>query len=81
MQHLSVPTTTTENHDIHSNWYKTTRADTPIVTKTLKNLSLLYRQQGRYDAADILENYALNTRNDSQTIIQALDIVRQINNP
>jgi kinesin light chain len=79
IQNLSVPTTT-ENHDTHSNWYKTSRIDTPTVTITLKNLSLLYRRQGRYDAADILENCALHARNDSQTIIQALDIIKQINN-
>ena len=61
--------------DDQSNWYKTIRMDTPTVTTTLKNLSLLYRRQGRYDTANTLENYVLHSQNDSQAIIQALDLV------
>ena len=67
------------NNHIQGNWYKTIPVDAPAVTTILKNLSLIYRQQGQYDAADLLENCALHNRNDSRTIIQALDIAKQIN--
>jgi kinesin light chain len=77
---IQTSSITIGNNDTQGNWYKTIRVDTPTVTTTLKNLSLLYRRQGRYDAADILEDCVLHTRNDSQTIIQALDIVKQSNN-
>ncbi|CAF3377359.1 unnamed protein product [Rotaria socialis] len=68
-------------YDAHGGWYKTIRADTPTVTTTLKNLSLLYRRQGRYEAADTLENCALRARKDPQAIVQALNIIKQTNNP
>jgi kinesin light chain len=68
------------NNNTQGNWDKTIQINTPAVTTTLKNLSLLYRQQGRYNAADILENCVLHARNDSQTIIQVLDIIKQTNN-
>ncbi|CAF2664063.1 unnamed protein product [Rotaria sp. Silwood2] len=68
-------------YDAQGGWYKTIRADTPTVTTTLKNLSLLYRRQGRYEAADTLENCASRARKDPQAIIQALNIIKQINNP
>jgi len=67
-------------YDAQGGWYKTIRADTPTVTTTLKNLSLLYRRQGRYEAADTLENCASRARKDPQSIIQALNIIKQNNN-
>ncbi len=57
-------TTTTGNVDTQGHWYKPIRLDTSTITTTLKNLSLLYRRQGRDDAADTLENDALHSRND-----------------
>jgi kinesin light chain len=67
------------NNHVQGNWYKTIPVDAPTLTTILKNLSLIYRQQGRHDAADLLENCVLHNRNDSHTIIQALDIAKQIN--
>ena len=67
-------------YDAQGGWYKTIRADTPTVTTTLKNLSLLYRRQGRYEAADTLENCASRARKDPQAIVQALQIIKQSNN-
>lgn len=66
-------------YDAQGGWYKTIRADTPTVTTTLKNLSLLYRRQGRYEAADTLENCASRARKDPQAISQALQIIKQSN--
>ncbi|CAF2386409.1 unnamed protein product [Rotaria sp. Silwood2] len=67
------------NNDIENNWYKTTQINIPSVATTLKSLSLLYRRQGRYDAAEIIENCASRARKDSQAIIQALNLVQQVN--
>ncbi|CAF3510404.1 unnamed protein product [Rotaria socialis] len=54
-------------------------SETQIVTTTLKNLSLLYRRQGLYDAAEIIESCASRAHKDSQAIIQALNMVQQVN--
>ena len=70
---------TNENYDAQGGWYKAMLADQPTVTTTLKNLSLLYRRQGKYEAADTLENCAAKARKDPQAIVQALNIVKQTN--
>ncbi|CAF1290219.1 unnamed protein product [Rotaria magnacalcarata] len=71
--------TNNENYDAQGAWYKTILSDQPTVTTTLKNLSLLYRRQGKYEAADALENCAAKARKDPQAILQALNIVKQTN--
>ena len=71
--------TTGANYDAQGGWYKTIQADQPTVTTTLKNLSLLYRRQGKLEAAETLENCATRARKDPQAIIQALNIVKQTN--
>ena len=38
------------------------KVDCPTVTTTLKNLGALYRRQGKYEAAETLEDCALRTR-------------------
>jgi len=72
-------TTPGVNYDAQGGWYKSILSDQPTVTTTLKNLSLLYRRQGKYEAADTLENCATKARKDPQVIIQALNIVKQNN--
>ncbi|KAK4887676.1 hypothetical protein RN001_003947 [Aquatica leii] len=47
------------------------KVDSPTVTTTLKNLGALYRRQGKYEAAETLEDCALRSRKE------ALDIVKQ----
>ena len=71
--------TTGGNYDAQGGWYKTILTDQPTVTTTLKNLSLLYRRQGKYEAAETLENCAAKARKDPQAILQALNIVKQTN--
>ncbi len=78
-QSKSVTTGGGGNYDAQGGWYKTILTDQPTVTTTLKNLSLLYRRQGKYEAADTLENCATKARKDPQAIIQALNIVKQTN--
>ncbi|RZF37680.1 hypothetical protein LSTR_LSTR003091 [Laodelphax striatellus] len=54
----------------YGGWHKAAKVDSPTVTTTLKNLGALYRRQGKYEAAETLEDCALRTRKD------ALDIVK-----
>jgi len=46
-------------------WYKAAKVDSPTVTTTLKNLGALYRRQGKYEAAQTLENCAIRTSQKS----------------
>ena len=39
--------------------------DSPTVTTTLKNLGALYRRQGKYEAAETLEDCALRSRKEA----------------
>jgi kinesin light chain len=78
-QQESQSGTTGGNYDAQGGWYKTILSDQPTITTTLKNLSLLYRRQGKYEAADTLENCAARARKDPQAILQALNIVKQTN--
>ncbi|XP_019762486.1 kinesin light chain isoform X3 [Dendroctonus ponderosae] len=55
----------------YGGWHKAAKVDSPTVTTTLKNLGALYRRQGKYEAAETLEDCALRTRKE-----QALDIVK-----
>ena len=38
--------------------------DSPTVTTTLKNLGALYRRQGKYEAAETLEDCALRSKKE-----------------
>ncbi|GMT12331.1 hypothetical protein PFISCL1PPCAC_3628, partial [Pristionchus fissidentatus] len=49
-------------------WHKAANVDSPTVTTTLKNLGALYRRQGKYEAADTLEDVALRAK--KQFILQ-----------
>lgn len=42
-------------------WHKAAKVDSPTVTTTLKNLGALYRRQGKYEAAETLEDCALRS--------------------
>ncbi|KAH9645146.1 hypothetical protein HF086_005691 [Spodoptera exigua] len=55
----------------YGGWHKAAKVDSPTVTTTLKNLGALYRRQGKYEAAETLEDCALRSRKE------ALDIVKQ----
>jgi kinesin light chain len=54
----------------YGGWYKAAKVDSPTVTTTLKNLGALYRRQGKYEAAETLEDCALRSRKE------ALDVVK-----
>jgi hypothetical protein len=52
-------------------WHKTAKVDSPTVTTTLKNLGFLYRRQGKYEAAETVEECAMRSRKE------ALDVIKQ----
>ncbi|XP_022810635.1 kinesin light chain-like isoform X2 [Stylophora pistillata] len=55
----------------YGGWHKAAKVDSPTVTTTLRNLGALYRRQGKFEAAETLEECALRSRPN------ALDVVRQ----
>lgn len=48
----------------YGGWHKTAKVDSPTVTTTLKNLGFLYRRQGKYEAADTVEECASRSRKE-----------------
>ena len=46
----------------YGGWHRAAKVDSPTVTTTLKNLGALYRRQGKYEAAETLEDCALRCR-------------------
>merc|ERR1719249_447410 len=58
------------NPEMFGSWHRAAKADSPTVTTTLKNLGALYRRQGKYEAAETLEDCALRSRKE------ALDVVK-----
>ena len=55
----------------YGGWYKAAKVDSPTVTTTLKNLGALYRRQGKYEAAQTLENCASRSSQQSQNSSKA----------
>merc|ERR1712137_1015795 len=47
----------------YGGWHKAAKVDSPTVTTTLKNLGALYRRQGKYEAAETLEDCAMRSSN------------------
>jgi kinesin light chain len=47
----------------HIKWLRCVK-DNPTVAVTLKNLGLLYRKQGKYEAASVLEDLALRAKKE-----------------
>ncbi|XP_052697156.1 kinesin light chain-like isoform X9 [Crassostrea angulata] len=46
----------------YGGWHKAAKVDSPTVTTTLKNLGALYRRQGKYEAAEMLEECAMRSK-------------------
>ncbi|XP_043251522.1 kinesin light chain isoform X2 [Colletes gigas] len=54
----------------YGGWHKAAKVDCPTVATTLKNLGALYRRQGKYQAAETLEDCALRTRMDTLEFVK-----------
>ena len=52
-------------HGEYGSWHRAAKADSPTVTTTLKNLGALYRRQGKYEAAETLEDCAMRSRKEA----------------
>eukprot|EP00096_Caligus_rogercresseyi_P013315 TRINITY_DN5990_c0_g1_i1.p1 TRINITY_DN5990_c0_g1~~TRINITY_DN5990_c0_g1_i1.p1 ORF type:complete len:583 (-),score=265.80 TRINITY_DN5990_c0_g1_i1:545-2056(-) len=50
----------------YGGWHKAAKIDSSTVTTTLKNLGALYRRQGKYEAADTLDDCALRSKIDAR---------------
>ncbi|KAE9416727.1 hypothetical protein Angca_002491, partial [Angiostrongylus cantonensis] len=61
-------------HD-HGGWHKAAKVDSPTVTTTLKNLGALYRRQGKYEAAETLEDVALRAKKQEPSLRSADEIM------
>jgi len=46
-------------------WHKNAKVDSPTVTTTLKNLGALYRRQGKYEAAETVEECAMKSKKNA----------------
>uniref|UniRef100_A0A914EHC1 Kinesin light chain n=1 Tax=Acrobeloides nanus TaxID=290746 RepID=A0A914EHC1_9BILA len=53
----------------NGSWHKAVKTDNPAVTTTLKNLGALYRRQGKYQAAETLEDAALRAKKQGQPVV------------
>uniref|UniRef100_A0A8C0D5U9 Kinesin light chain n=1 Tax=Balaenoptera musculus TaxID=9771 RepID=A0A8C0D5U9_BALMU len=56
----------------YGGWYKACKVDSPTVTTTLKNLGALYRRQGKFEAAETLEEAAMRSRKQVMLMDQTL---------
>lgn len=54
----------------YGGWHKAAKVDSPTVTTTLKNLGALYRRQGKYEAAETLEDCAIRSKKDAIELVQ-----------
>ncbi|XP_043220116.1 kinesin light chain-like isoform X5 [Amphibalanus amphitrite] len=63
----------------YGGWHKAAKVDSPTVTTTLKNLGALYRRQGKYEAAETLEDCAMRSRKEEtdKPASYGLDLVKQ----
>ena len=52
----------------YGGWHKAAKVDSPTVTTTLKNLGALYRRQGKYEAAETLEDCAMRSSSNKNPL-------------
>ncbi|KAK6634036.1 hypothetical protein RUM44_004643 [Polyplax serrata] len=50
----------------YGGWHAAAKVDSPTVTTTLRNLGALYRRQGKYEAAEILEDCAIKSGKEGE---------------
>ena len=55
----------------YGGWHKAAKVDSPTVTTTLRNLGALYRRQGKYEAAETLEECALRSKKNVSINIES----------
>ncbi|XP_070214160.1 kinesin light chain 1 isoform X4 [Bos mutus] len=65
----------------YGGWYKACKVDSPTVTTTLKNLGALYRRQGKFEAAETLEEAALRSRKQGLDNVHKQRVAEVLNDP
>lgn len=53
----------------YGGWHKAAKVDSPTFNTTLKNLGALYRRQGKYEAAETLEDCAIRSRREVESVL------------
>ncbi|XP_021360391.1 kinesin light chain-like isoform X11 [Mizuhopecten yessoensis] len=62
----------------YGGWHKAAKVDSPTVTTTLKNLGALYRRQGKYEAAETLEECAMRSKRNDSLILSPVPLQRAL---
>lgn len=62
----------------YGGWHKAAKVDSPTVTTTLRNLGALYRRQGKFEAAETLEECALRSRQNVSSVSDQ-NVVKETN--
>eukprot|EP00066_Takifugu_rubripes_P001605 XP_003962913.1 PREDICTED: kinesin light chain 1 [Takifugu rubripes] len=65
----------------YGGWYKACKVDSPTVTTTLKNLGALYRRQGKFEAADTLEEAAMRSRKQGLDTVHKQRVAEVLSEP
>uniref|UniRef100_A0A5F9CGW2 Kinesin light chain n=2 Tax=Oryctolagus cuniculus TaxID=9986 RepID=A0A5F9CGW2_RABIT len=65
----------------YGGWYKACKVDSPTVTTTLKNLGALYRRQGKFEAAETLEEAAMRSRRQGLDNVHKQRVAEVLNDP
>ncbi|KAJ7345219.1 hypothetical protein JRQ81_001169 [Phrynocephalus forsythii] len=65
----------------YGGWYKACKVDSPTVTTTLKNLGALYRRQGKFEAAETLEEAAMRSRKQGLDNVHKQRVAEILNDP
>ncbi|XP_066503819.1 kinesin light chain 1-like [Hoplias malabaricus] len=61
----------------HRALHKDGKVNSPTINTTLRNLAVLYRQQGKAEAAEMLEEYATKTRKQGAAVDNPKDAIRK----
>uniref|UniRef100_A0A8C7YGE7 Kinesin light chain n=1 Tax=Oryzias sinensis TaxID=183150 RepID=A0A8C7YGE7_9TELE len=65
----------------YGGWYKACKVDSPTVTTTLKNLGALYKRQGKFEAAETLEEAAMRSRKQGLDNIHKQRVAEVLSEP
>lgn len=65
----------------YGGWYKACKVDSPTVTTTLKNLGALYRRQGKFEAAETLEEAAMRSRKQGLDNVHKQRVAEVLSDP
>ncbi|XP_034418733.1 kinesin light chain 1 isoform X3 [Cyclopterus lumpus] len=65
----------------YGGWYKACKVDSPTVTTTLKNLGALYKRQGKFEAAETLEEAAMRSRKQGLDTVHKQRVAEVLSEP